>query len=88
MINAMIAPDSGAVELRGRNVASFDPTALRRSIGYVIQSVGLFPHWTVAANIGAVPRLLGWDEKRIAARVEEIAGVLADRPGPAGALSA
>ena len=75
MINAMIAPDAGAVEVRGRNVASFDPTALRRSIGYVIQSVGLFPHWTVAANIAAVPRLLGWD-KRIAARVEEIAGAL------------
>ena len=76
MINAMIAPDAGAVEVRGRNVASFDPTALRRSIGYVIQSVGLFPHWTVAANIAAVPRLLGWDEKRIAARVGEIAGSL------------
>jgi len=76
MINAMIAPDAGAVELRGRSVASFDPTALRRSIGYVIQSVGLFPHWTVAANIAAVPRLLGWDEKRIAARVAEIAGSL------------
>ena len=76
MINAMIAPDSGAVELRGRNVASFDPTALRRSIGYVIQSVGLFPHWTVAANIGAVPRLLGWDQRKIGGRVAEIADAL------------
>jgi osmoprotectant transport system ATP-binding protein len=76
MINAMIAPDAGAVEIGGRNVASFDATALRRSIGYVIQSVGLFPHWTVAANIAAVPRLLGWDKRKIAARVEEIADAL------------
>jgi osmoprotectant transport system ATP-binding protein len=76
MINAMIAPDAGVVEVRGRDVASFDPTALRRSIGYVIQSVGLFPHWTVAANIGAVPQLLGWDENKIAGRVAEIADAL------------
>jgi osmoprotectant transport system ATP-binding protein len=76
MINAMIAPDAGAVEVRGRDAASFDPTALRRSIGYVIQSVGLFPHWTVAANIGAVPKLLGWEQNRIAGRVEEIAAAL------------
>ncbi|MGO9673543.1 MAG: ABC transporter ATP-binding protein [Methylocella sp.] len=76
MINAMIAPDAGAVEIGGRNVASLDAIALRRSIGYVIQSVGLFPHWTVAANIGAVPRLLGWDKNKIAGRVEEIAEAL------------
>ena len=63
IINAMIAPDAGAVEVRGRNVADLDPIELRRSIGYVIQSVGLFPHWTVAANIAAVPRLLGWDTR-------------------------
>jgi osmoprotectant transport system ATP-binding protein len=76
MINAMIAPDAGAVEIGGRNVASLDPTALRRSIGYVIQSVGLFPHWTVAANIGAVPQLLGWDKNKIARRTEEVADAL------------
>ena len=76
MINAMIAPDAGAVEIGGRDVASLDAIALRRSIGYVIQSVGLFPHWTVAANIGAVPQLLGWDKSKIAGRVEEIADAL------------
>ena len=76
MINAMIAPDAGAVEIGGRNVVSLDAIALRRSIGYVIQSVGLFPHWTVAANIGAVPQLLGWDKNKIAGRVEEIAEAL------------
>ncbi len=81
MINAMIAPDSGAVKVRGRDVAGVDPTALRRSIGYVIQSVGLFPHWTVAANIAAVPQLLGWDKARVASRVDEIVRTLQIDPG-------
>ena len=81
MINAMIAPDAGAVKIRGRHIAGLDPTVLRRSIGYVIQSVGLFPHWTVAANIAAVPQLLGWDKARVAARVEEIAAALSIDPG-------
>jgi osmoprotectant transport system ATP-binding protein len=76
MINGMIQPDAGAVLVRGQNVAHLDPIALRRRIGYVIQSVGLFPHWTVAANIAAVPRLLGWDKSEIAGRVEKIAAVL------------
>jgi osmoprotectant transport system ATP-binding protein len=74
MINAMIAPDAGVIEIRGKDIASLDPIPLRRSIGYVIQSVGLFPHWTVATNIAAVPRLLGWDKSKIAERVEAIAG--------------
>jgi len=51
---------------------SVDPVSLRRSIGYVIQQVGLFPHWTIAENIATVPKLLGWDEGRIAARVDEL----------------
>jgi osmoprotectant transport system ATP-binding protein len=76
MINAMIAPDAGAVEVRGRDVARIDQIELRRSIGYVIQSVGLFPHWTVAANIAAVPNLLEWDKAKVAGRVEEMAAAL------------
>ncbi|VFU10582.1 ABC transporter ATP-binding protein [Methylocella tundrae] len=76
MINAMIAPDLGVVRVRGQNVSELDPIELRRSIGYVIQSVGLFPHWTVAANIATVPRLMGWDKVKIAERVEHIAAAL------------
>ena len=73
MINAMIAPDRGAIEVRGKNIAELDAIELRRGIGYVIQSVGLFPHWTVEANIATVPQLLGWDRQKIAACVANIA---------------
>ncbi len=76
MINRLIEPDAGRVLLRGRDVATEPAPALRRRIGYVIQGIGLFPHWTVARNIGAVPRLLGWDARRIAARVEELLALL------------
>lgn len=76
MINAMIAPDQGVIKVRGKNISDLDSIELRRSIGYVIQSVGLFPHWTVAANIATVPRLLGWDKQKIAERVENIAAAL------------
>ena len=76
MINRLIEPDAGRVLLRGRDVAGEPAPALRRRIGYVIQGIGLFPHWTVARNIGAVPRLLGWDDRRIAARVDELLALL------------
>ncbi len=76
MINRLIDPDAGRVLLRGRDVAQEAGPALRRRIGYVIQGIGLFPHWTVARNIGAVPRLLGWDDRRIAARVNELLALL------------
>jgi osmoprotectant transport system ATP-binding protein len=69
LVNRLIEPSSGQVFVRGRNVADLDAATLRRSIGYVIQSVGLFPHRTVAQNIGTVPRLLGWPRARIAERV-------------------
>ncbi len=71
-INRLIAPDAGAVFVDGRNVADADPVQLRRGIGYAFQGVGLFPHLTIAANIATVPRLLGWDAARIAARVAEL----------------
>jgi osmoprotectant transport system ATP-binding protein len=76
MVNRLVEPDAGRVLLRGQDVAGQDAPALRRRIGYVIQGIGLFPHWDVARNIAAVPRLLGWDEGRIAARVDELLALL------------
>jgi len=64
LVNRLATADSGAVRVFGRDVASEDPVALRRRIGYVIQEAGLFPHWTVEQNVATVPRLLGWDEER------------------------
>src|SRR5947207_3972299 len=72
MINRMIEPDSGTIVVGGRDVTRIDPIELRRSIGYVIQQVGLFPHMTIADNIATVPRLLGWDRPRIDRRVDEL----------------
>jgi len=72
MINRMIEPDSGTIVVGGRDVTRIDPMELRRSIGYVIQQVGLFPHMTIADNIATVPRLLGWDRARIDQRVDEL----------------
>jgi len=76
MINGLIAPDSGRVEIGDRDIAGVDKQSLRRGIGYAIQAVGLFPHWTVAQNIATVPRLLGWPEPKIAARVDELLHLL------------
>ncbi|MGW5919460.1 ATP-binding cassette domain-containing protein [Nocardia fluminea] len=70
MINRLIEPTGGRIFIGGRDVTREDPDKLRQSIGYVIQSGGLFPHWSVAKNIGAIPRVLGWDKKRIAERTE------------------
>jgi osmoprotectant transport system ATP-binding protein len=64
LANRLASPDSGVVRVFGRDVASEDPVALRRRIGYVIQEAGLFPHWTVEENVATVPRLLGWDVDR------------------------
>ncbi|MEV6063027.1 ABC transporter ATP-binding protein [Nocardia asteroides] len=70
MINRLIEPTEGRIFIGGRDVTRENPDELRQSIGYVIQSGGLFPHWTVAKNIGAIPRVLGWDKRRIAERTE------------------
>lgn len=72
MINRLIEPTSGRIYLDGDDVTDVDPVHLRRRIGYVIQQVGLFPHLTVADNIGTVPRLLGWDKRRTRARTAEL----------------
>lgn len=72
MINRIIEPTTGRILLGGEDVTGVDPVRLRRRIGYVIQNVGLFPHQTVRANVGTVPRLLGWDRARTRERVEEL----------------
>jgi len=72
MVNRLLTPTSGDVLVEGRSASAWDPIRLRRRIGYVIQETGLFPHFTVAENIGLVPRLEGWSPERIDARVSEL----------------
>jgi osmoprotectant transport system ATP-binding protein len=76
MINRLIEPTGGQIEVAGRDIMRQDPVELRRGIGYVIQSIGLLPHRTVAENIATVPQLIGWDRQRIDRRIEELAGIL------------
>jgi osmoprotectant transport system ATP-binding protein len=72
LVNRMIEPTSGDILIDGHSIIDRRPSELRREIGYAIQQIGLFPHQTVAENIATVPRLLGWDKRRSAARVEEL----------------
>ncbi|GAA4836789.1 betaine/proline/choline family ABC transporter ATP-binding protein [Garicola koreensis] len=72
MINRIIEPSSGRIILNGEDVTSKNADQLRRRIGYVIQQTGLFPHMTIGENIATVPKLLGWDAKRVSARVDEL----------------
>ena len=72
MINRLIEPTHGRILIDGDDILKRNPVELRRHIGYVIQNVGLFPHQTVRTNVGTVPRLLGWDKRRIRERVEEL----------------
>jgi len=72
MINRLIEPTDGRILIDGRDIAQLDPIELRRNIGYVIQQIGLFPHMTVAENIGLVPFLKKWPKERITERVEEL----------------
>lgn len=72
MINRLHEPTSGRLTVGGQDVMRTDPVKLRRGIGYVIQQVGLFPHMTIAQNVEVVPKLLGWDARERAERVEEL----------------
>ncbi len=72
MINRLIAVDSGSIRVAGEDIRSVPAEALRRRIGYAIQSIGLFPHWTVEDNIATVPRLLKWQQSRLRDRVTEL----------------
>ncbi len=72
MINRLIEPTAGTITVDGTDVLQQDPVSLRRSIGYVIQSIGLMPHRTIAENIATVPKLIGWDDGKIKARTAEL----------------
>jgi len=72
LVNRLLVPDAGAVVVQGRDTREWEPIALRRSVGYVLQDVGLFPHMSVADNVAVVPRLEGWSADRIASRVHEL----------------
>ena len=72
LVNRLITPNSGEIRVHGVPNSKVDIIRLRRGIGYVIQDVGLFPHFTVAQNIGLVPRIEGWSEVRIHVRVQEL----------------
>ncbi|TFB19628.1 ABC transporter ATP-binding protein [Filobacillus milosensis] len=71
-INRLIAPTNGDIEISGSSILNQDIVELRRSIGYVIQQIGLFPHMTIAENISVVPRLLNWSKQKINDRVDEM----------------
>jgi osmoprotectant transport system ATP-binding protein len=80
MVNRLVEPSGGSIEVDGADVVHADGPTLRRGIGYVIQSGGLFPHRTVRDNVATVPRLVGWDAARTAARVEELLGLVGLQP--------
>jgi osmoprotectant transport system ATP-binding protein len=81
MINRLIEPTSGRIELDGEDVTRMDAVKLRRRIGYVIQQIGLFPHQTIRTNVATVPKLLGWDRKRTHERVDELLATMGLEPG-------
>ena len=72
MVNGLLFPSSGEVLVDGQPTTAWDPVRLKRRIGYVIQEIGLFPHYTVARNVGLVPQLEGWEEPRIRERVQTL----------------
>lgn len=72
LVNALLMPSAGAVRVAGRETSAWNPIELRRRTGYVIQDVGLFPHLSVAENVGVVPSLEGWPASRVAARTREL----------------
>jgi len=80
MINRLLEPTSGTIEVDGEDVADQDPIALRRGIGYVFQGIGLFPHMTVEENVAMVPRLLGWPKPKRRKRAHELLGIVGLAP--------
>jgi len=72
LVNRLLEPSNGQVLVEGKATTDWDPIALRRRIGYVIQEGGLFPHFTIGRNVGLVPRLSGWDESRTNERAHEL----------------
>ncbi|QYX52700.1 ABC transporter ATP-binding protein [Pseudomonas sp. S07E 245] len=80
MINRLITPTSGQVFIKGEDTTGLDEVSLRRSIGYVIQQIGLFPNMTIEENITVVPRLLGWDKQRCHDRARELMSMIKLEP--------
>jgi osmoprotectant transport system ATP-binding protein len=80
-VNGLVRPTSGEIRFEGKRAAEWDPIRLRRRMGYVIQDAGLFPHWTVEANVGLVPRLEGWSPEKVARRVEFLLEAVGLPPG-------
>lgn len=80
LVNRLLVPSGGEVVVEGKSTTAWDPIELRRRIGYVIQEGGLFPHFTIGRNVGLVPSLLGWDQARIDARVEELLNLVGLEP--------
>ena len=80
MINRLIEPTSGRILVDDRDVTAIDPVELRRSIGYVFQGIGLFPHMNIVQNIGIVPRLLGWDKGRRISRAHRLMDLMGIEP--------
>ncbi len=81
MVNRLIEPSAGRIFVGEEDVTTVDPVGLRRRIGYVIQQIGLFPHQTIAENVATVPKLLGWEAKRVKARSEEMLALVGLEPG-------
>ena len=84
LVNRLLLPDAGEVVVNGKSTRDWDPIRLRRSVGYVIQEAGLFPHLTVAENIAVVPRLERWDDGRVSARVRELLEMIGLAPDKYG----
>jgi len=80
MVNRLLTPSAGEVLVEGKPTTTWDPIALRRRTGYVIQEGGLFPHFTIARNVALVPSLSGWDQARTEARVRELLNLVGLSP--------
>ncbi|HSQ24098.1 MAG TPA: ATP-binding cassette domain-containing protein [Pyrinomonadaceae bacterium] len=80
LVNRLLTPTSGQVKVEGKTTTDWDAIQLRRRTGYVIQEAGLFPHFTVAENVGIVPSLEDWDQSKIAARVSELLSLVGLEP--------
>jgi len=72
LINRLLEPNTGRVLIDGTDATQIEPVSLRRGMGFIFQAIGLFPHMSVAENVGITPKLLGWPEQKIAARVDEL----------------
>jgi osmoprotectant transport system ATP-binding protein len=81
MLNRLVEPTEGRILVDGEETRELDPVSLRRRIGYVFQGIGLFPHFTVAENVGVTPSLLGWSHERIERRVTELLELVELEPG-------